>query len=66
MSAEATTFGFVVLAVVAFCLLLLPYAPRSRMPMNIDVMLSLLLSRGTRIALVVLWWWVGWHFLGTG
>lgn len=66
MSAEATTAGFIFLAVVAAVLLLLPRWPRSRLPSNSDALASLFMMRMTRLALVVMWWWVGWHFLGTG
>lgn len=66
MSSVVTTGGFIVLAVVALALLLLPRMAPHRFLSNVEMLESLFYARITRFALVVVWWWVGWHFLGTG
>ena len=66
MSADVTTWGFVILAALAAALVIGPTVKPSAMATNRELLQSLFSARVTRVACVVVWWWLGWHFLGTG
>lgn len=62
-SAAVTVAGFVLFALAGVGLELAARRPRSRLPRLGDV-LSLVTSTGPgRVALLLCWWWLGWHFL---
>lgn len=62
MSSTITILGYAVLALMGFALWLFgKLKPETLAPLGalIDRLTS---RRRTRIALVAIWWWLGWHF----
>jgi hypothetical protein len=59
---DVTYLGFSVIGVVAVVLVLVSHWRRSRVPTLSVVFSRLMRKRTTRVALVLAWWWIGFHF----
>jgi hypothetical protein len=57
-----TYLGFAVIALTAACLVLASHWRRSGIPTLSVVFGRLMRRRTTRVALVLAWWWIGFHF----
>jgi hypothetical protein len=60
---EVTIAGYVVCLAAALVLVMLSHrrdAPFATLSEVLDQVMS---ERATRIAILVFWWWLGWHFL---
>ena len=61
-SRSVTIAGFVLMALAAVGLALRARQPRSRVPRFTDLLGALLETRRGRVGVVLVWWWLGWHF----
>ncbi|HEX4702405.1 MAG TPA: DUF6186 family protein [Pseudonocardiaceae bacterium] len=61
-SRELTYVGFALIWVAAVGLVLASHLPRTRIPTLSTLFGRLMRRRTTRVALVLAWWWVGFHF----
>jgi lauroyl/myristoyl acyltransferase len=59
---ELTYLGFALIWVAAFALALVSHLPRSPIPTLGVLFARLMRRRVTRVALVLAWWWIGFHF----
>jgi hypothetical protein len=59
---DVTYIGFSVIGVAAVVLVLVSHWRRSRVPTLSVVFSRLMRKRTTRVALVLAWWWIGFHF----
>lgn len=57
-----TEIGFGAIVAAALLLWLGSHLFPKKIPPLTRVMSALMRKRSTRIALVLAWWWVGWHF----
>ncbi|WP_020659769.1 DUF6186 family protein [Amycolatopsis benzoatilytica] len=57
-----TEIGFGVIVAAAILLWLGSHLFPKKIPPLTTVLAALMRKRSTRIALVLAWWWVGWHF----
>jgi hypothetical protein len=57
-----TEIGFGVIVFAAVALWLASHLFPKKIPPLTTVLAALMRKRSTRIALVLAWWWVGWHF----
>jgi hypothetical protein len=57
-----TVAGYLVIAIAILALDLAARRDTSRLPSLGDVVSTLSSRRAGRIAVVIGWWWVGWHF----
>lgn len=55
--------GFVVLVVVGLLLELHARRPGSRLPTMTRLAQVVIATRTGRVLAVLIWWWLGWHFL---
>lgn len=63
MSARVVTeLGFAVIALAAIGLGVASHLMPKRVPTLTSVLAVVMRRRTTRIAFVLAWWWVGWHF----
>ncbi|HYY78879.1 MAG TPA: DUF6186 family protein [Actinomycetes bacterium] len=63
MSSRTITIAvFAALTVAAVALHLLARRPSSRVPRLGDLIGVLVETRRGRVGLVLVWWWLGWHF----
>lgn len=61
--AAVTVTGFVLFALTGVALEMQARRPDSRLPRVADLF-SIMASTGPgRVALMLCWWWLGWHFL---
>jgi hypothetical protein len=59
---EVTYFGFAVIGVAAVALVLFSHRSNSAVPTPSVLFTRLLGKRTTRVAFVLAWWWIGFHF----
>ncbi|WP_406632147.1 DUF6186 family protein [Amycolatopsis sp. WGS_07] len=57
-----TEIGFGAIVAAAILLWLGSHLFPKKIPSLTSVLSALMRKRSTRIALVLAWWWVGWHF----
>lgn len=63
MTARDLTYaGFALIGVAAVVLVLLSHVRAARIPTLSVVFTRLMRRRTTRVALVLAWWWIGFHF----
>lgn len=63
MSARIVTeLGFALIALTAIGLGVASHLAPKRVPKLTSVLAVVMRRRTTRIAFVLAWWWVGWHF----
>lgn len=60
---ELTIAGYLFCLVGAVVVALLPLGSRWRIASLFELLDSVLANRTARVALVVCWWWIGWHFV---
>ena len=61
-SRTVTIVGFALLALAGLALHLRARQPGSRVPRFTDLLGALLETRRGRVGVVLVWWWLGWHF----
>ncbi len=59
----AAVLGFAILAVTVLAIDRLARRPQSQLAGFGTVMSRLMATRSGRIGVLVVWWWLGWHFL---
>jgi hypothetical protein len=59
---DVTYLGFSVIGVAAVVMVLASHWRRTRVPSLAVVFTRLMRKRTTRVALVLAWWWIGFHF----
>jgi hypothetical protein len=59
---EVTYFGFALIGVAAIALVLFSHRRGSPVPRPSVLFTRLLGKRTTRVAFVLAWWWIGFHF----
>ncbi|MBB4683464.1 DUF6186 family protein [Amycolatopsis jiangsuensis] len=57
-----TEIGFGTIVVAAISLWVASHVAPKKVPPLTRVLSALMRKRSTRVALVLAWWWVGWHF----
>ena len=60
---EVTIVIYVLCLVAAVALAIGSHRPQWRIAKVTEMLDSVLAQRAPRVALVVFWWWLGWHFL---
>lgn len=63
MIRELTIAAYLACAATVIVLVVLSHVPRAPIGTFSSLLDRILADRATRIALVVFWWWLGWHFL---
>ncbi len=63
MSRAITIAAYLVCLATVIVLVVLPHLPRAPLATFSSLLDRILADRATRIALIVFWWWIGWHFL---
>ncbi len=63
MSRILTIGGYGVLAIAMVVLLVLGHRRRSSIAPFGELVDVILIDRTTRLAIMLCWWWLGWHFL---
>jgi hypothetical protein len=58
-----TIAGYLACAAAVIALVVLSHVPRAPLATFSQLLDRILADRATRIALIVFWWWLGWHFL---
>jgi Mn2+/Fe2+ NRAMP family transporter len=58
-----TIAGYVACVVALVALVVTSHLPKAPLATFSKVLDRILADRATRIALIVFWWWLGWHFL---
>ncbi len=58
-----TIAGYLLCAAAAIALVVMSHVPRAPLATFTELLDRILAERATRIALIVFWWWLGWHFL---
>ncbi len=60
---DATIAIYVLCLAAAVVLTIGGHQPRWRIARVTEMLDSILAERAPRVAIVVFWWWLGWHFL---
>ena len=62
-SRQLTIAGFILTGLAAVTLQAMAVLGRARVPSAGEAIDLLMRSRAGRVAVVLVWWWLGWHFL---
>ncbi len=63
MTAAITIAGYLCFVVAGFVIWLVTRREKSKVASLGDLLDRVMHHRATRVAIMLAWWWIGWHFL---
>jgi len=64
MTTSIFTWGYAVLAMAALATWIISHIAPSRVAPLGTMLRRMMTSHTNRIAILAIWWWIGWHFFG--